>query len=111
MYITTYAESQWDEKLQRYVTTYTRGYEYNGEVSECKGGGSSQPADTTQTVTQEIPEYVKPYAEDYLGRADVLSDKPLEQYQGQRIADLSPLHTQGIQQTVDSYGANNANCN
>ena len=103
MYITTYAESQWDEKLQRYVTTYTEGYEYDGEVSECKGGGGgSQPADTTQTVTQEIPEYVKPYAEDYLGRADVLSDRPFEQYQGQRIADLSPLHTQGLQQTVDA---------
>ena len=104
MYITTYAESQWDEKLQRYVTTYTRGYEYDGEVSECKGGGGggSPPADTTQTVTQEIPEYVKPYAEDYLGRADVLSDRPFEQYQGQRIAGLDPLHTQGIQQTVDA---------
>ena len=103
MYITTYAESQWDEKLQRYVTTYTEGYEYDGEVSECKGGGGgSQPADTTQTVTQEIPEYVKPYAEDYLSRADVLSDRPFEQYQGQRIAGLDPLHTQGIQQTVDA---------
>ena len=104
MYITTYAESQWDEKLQRYVTTYTEGYEYDGEVSECKGGGGggSPPADTTQTVTQEIPEYVKPYAEDYLGRADVLSDRPFEQYQGQRIAGLDPLHTQGIQQTVDA---------
>lgn len=102
MYITTYAESQWDEKLQRYVTTYTEGYEYDGEVSECKGGSSSPPEQQTVTQTQEVPEYVKPYAEDYLARADVLSDKPFEQYQGQRIAGLDPLHTQGIQQTVDA---------
>ena len=103
MYITTYAESQWDEKLQRYVTTYTEGYEYDGKVSECKGGGgSSAPEQQTVTQTQEVPEYVKPYARDYLERADVLSDTPFEQYQGQRIADFDPLHTRGIQQTVDA---------
>jgi hypothetical protein len=102
MYITTYAESQWDEKLQRYVTTYAEGYEYDGKVSECKGGGSSAPEQQTVTQTQEVPEYVKPYARDYLERADVLSDTPFEQYQGQRIADFDPLHTQGIQQTVDA---------
>ena len=64
MYITTYAESQWDEKLQRYVTTYTEGYEYDGKVSECKGGGSSAPEQQPVTQTQEVPEYVKPYARD-----------------------------------------------
>jgi hypothetical protein len=43
MKITTYAESEWDDQLQRYVTTYSEGYEYDGAVAQCGGGGKAAP--------------------------------------------------------------------
>lgn len=56
-----------------------------------KGGGTTQ-----STVTQtNLPDYVRPYFEDLLDRADSESQRPYESYGGQRIADVT-------QQTQDA---------
>ena len=41
MKITTLAKFQWDNKLKKYIEIYCERYDYNGEVSLCKGGGTS----------------------------------------------------------------------
>ena len=68
------------------------------------GGGGGQPQQqqpTTQTVTQtSIPEYARPYAETLLGKAQALTDtsqNPYQQYQGQRIAEFTPMQQQAFQ--------------
>lgn len=63
------------------------------------GGGGSTP--TNQTITQTtIPDYAKPYVEDLLGQAQALTDigqNPYMQYQGDRIAQFSPLQQQAYE--------------
>lgn len=73
------------------------------------GGGGGTPKETTSNVTQtSIPQELMPYAQQMMGRASSLTDinqNPFQQYQGQRIADFSPLRTQafqGIQQMQPS---------
>lgn len=68
------------------------------------GGGGGQPQQTTpttQTVTQtSIPEYARPYAETLLGKAQAITDtsqNPYQQYQGQRIAEFTPMQQQAFQ--------------
>lgn len=60
-----------------------------------KGGG--QP--TEQRVqSSNIPDYAQPYVEDVLGRAQALTtQKPYEQYGGQRVAGFSPMQAQAFQ--------------
>jgi hypothetical protein len=51
-------------------------------------GGGSQPSD--QTVTQtSLPEEFNPYLERTLQRAEGISNRPYEAYNGQRLADFS----------------------
>lgn len=73
------------------------------------GGGSKQPKHTTQDVTTTtIPKELMPYAMGTLGQASALTDinqNPYQQYQGQRLAELSPLQLQamrGVQQMQPS---------
>ena len=66
------------------------------------GGGSSQPANTTQTNTQttELPEWARPYAKDVLAKGQALTDvnqNPYQQYSGARIAGFSPMQQQAMQ--------------
>ena len=62
------------------------------------GGGGSAPAPVTQQVNNtNIPSYAQPYVENMLGQASSLTDvnqNPYQTYQGQRIADFSPLQQQ-----------------
>jgi hypothetical protein len=60
-----------------------------------KGGG----APTEQRVTSSnIPDYAQPYVEDVLGRGHALTtQKPYEQYGGQRVAGFSPMQSQAFQ--------------
>lgn len=52
----------------------------------CKGGTQT----TTQDVKTDLPEYMKPYVERTLGRAEAESNKGYEPYRGARIAANDP---------------------
>ena len=54
-----------------------------------KGGGSSGPTETTVTQT-DLPEYVQPYFERLLQRAEADSIQGYQPYGGQRLAYFSP---------------------
>lgn len=56
------------------------------------GGGNSAPANTTQTVTQQLPSYVQPYAEQAMQRGVELSNQPYQAYTGERMASMTPEH-------------------
>lgn len=58
-----------------------------GMTLEGGGGGSSTPANTTQTT---IPEYAKPYMERLVGKAEALTESPYQTYEGQRLAASTP---------------------
>lgn len=62
------------------------------------GKGSSspppQPTQTSQNITQsDLPEYARPYYEDLLQRTQAESNRPYEEYGGQRIAGFDPLQS------------------
>ena len=64
------------------------------------GGSSSQPADTTQTTTQELPEWARGYAKDTLAKASALTDiskNPYQVYGADRIAGFQPMQQQAFQ--------------
>ena len=69
-------------------------------------GGSSQPQQqqpTSSTVTQtNLPAWAQPYSENLLGQASALTDinqNPYQQYQGQRLADFTPMQQQAFNAT------------
>lgn len=64
------------------------------------GGGSGGGDSTTKTVS-EPPAYVKPYAIELMNRSAGLSHRPYTAYEGQRIADFTPQHAQGLQMIQD----------
>jgi hypothetical protein len=47
-------------------------------------------------VTQNLPEYVQPYAVQAMERAAALSNTPYTPYTGQRMADLTPENVAGL---------------
>ena len=62
-------------------------------------GGGGQPANTTQTQTQELPEWARGYAKDTLAKTSALTDinqNPYQTYDANRIAGFSPLQQQSI---------------
>lgn len=76
------------------------GYSRDGRRLYYMGGDDSPPADTTQTTTQELPEWARGYAKDTLAKASALTDinkNPYQQYGGQRIAGFTPLQEQTFQ--------------
>lgn len=54
-------------------------------------------ADITTTNTQNYPDWASPYAEGFLQRAQQVTDQPYQQYQGSRVAGMSPWQDQGYQ--------------
>jgi hypothetical protein len=67
------------------------------------GGGSPDvPTNTTQTTQVELPEFVQPYAEDYLQKVSTASQNPdiFQPYQGPRVAPLDAFHQAGITRTA-----------
>ena len=54
-----------------------------------KGGGSSQPTETTVTNT-DLPEYVEPYFKRLLQRGEAESLQEYQPYGGQRLSYFSP---------------------
>jgi len=64
------------------------------------GGGSSAPADTSQTSISELPEWARGYAKDTLAKTAALTDvnqNPYQQYNQPRIAGFSPMQQQAMQ--------------
>ena len=71
------------------------------------GGGSSAPTQQNVTTTN-IPEYARPYVEKSLGQAAALTDinqNPYQPYQGQRIANFTPLQSQAFTSLGDMQTA------
>lgn len=61
------------------------------------GGGSQQPANTTQTQTQELPAWAKPYAQDVLAKGQALTANAAPvTYGGQRYSGLSDLQKSAV---------------
>jgi len=78
------------------------------------GGSAPAPANTTQTATQELPEWARGYAKDVLAKGQALTDisqNPYQTYGGERTAGFSNLQKesfaeagpQGFQNTVGQY--------
>lgn len=64
-------------------------------------GGSSGGGGTSTTINKtEPPEQVKPFLAPYVQRGFALSEKPFEQYGGQRIADMTPEQNLGLDFTA-----------
>lgn len=61
--------------------------------------GGSAPSSTSQTVTQQLPAYAQPYAEDLMKRSSELSNKQYTPYGGQKIANLNDSQRYGIGKT------------
>ena len=59
-------------------------------------GGSSAPANTTQTTTKEVPLWAQQSAVNLLNRGEALSNQPYQSYTGQRIAGMTPQQTTGL---------------
>lgn len=62
------------------------------------GGGSGS---TQTTQIQSLPPWLTDAAQGYLGAAGQVAQLPYQPYTGQRIADLSPLQQQSIQNIGD----------
>jgi len=58
-------------------------------------GGSSQPATTNQVSKVELPAWVNDAAMSNYKMAQQVAGRPLEQFQGQEVADPSAMTTQG----------------
>jgi hypothetical protein len=64
------------------------------------GGGGQQ----TSTTTQSVPPWLQDAAQGYLGSASQVAQLPYTPYTGQRVANLSPLQQQSIQNIGDLAG-------
>jgi hypothetical protein len=80
------------------------GYSRDGRRLYYFGGDEGGSAAPTQTVTEnKMPSFapeIAPYAQTLLGQAAALTDtemNPYMQYQGERIAQFSPLQNQSYQ--------------
>lgn len=74
------------------------GYSKDGiRLYPCDDGGSSAPAPAQQTVTQDLPDWAIPYAQEVLGKGSALSNAPYQAYQGERIAGFQPLQQKAFQ--------------
>jgi hypothetical protein len=75
------------------------GYSRDGiRLYPCDDGGSAPPAQPSSvTQTQDLPDWAIPYAQEVLGKGAALSNAPYQAYQGERIAQFTPLQQQAFQ--------------
>lgn len=59
-------------------------------------GGGGSPSEVTQTSVTEPPEEIKPYIGPFMQRAVGLSNTPFQEWQGNRVEQLNPLHYAGM---------------
>lgn len=57
-------------------------------------GGTKTPT----TTTNDLPEWMKPYAQDYLKQTSDFTQTPYQAYGGQLVAGMNPYQQQGIDQ-------------
>ena len=63
----------------------------------------SKGADTsTTTNAAQLPDYIKPYVERFLPKAEAVSNQPYQQYGGQRLADFSQDTQDAFQMVRDN---------
>lgn len=58
-------------------------------------GPAQAPA--SQTVTQDLPDWAIPYAQEVLGKGSALASSPYQSYTGERTAQFTPLQQQAFQ--------------
>ena len=75
------------------------GYSKDGiRLYPCDDGGSAPPAQPSSvTQTQDLPDWAIPYAQEVLGKGSALSQAPYQAYQGERIAQFTPLQQRAFQ--------------
>ena len=61
------------------------------------GGGGGGGGPTSQTVTQDLPDWAKGYAKDVLGKSAALSEAPYQAYRGERQAQFTPLQQRAFE--------------
>lgn len=59
-----------------------------------------------QTQTQSLPDWVQPYAQNYLKSASDAASKPYQAYNGQTVAGFDPFQSQAINQQAQMAGSN-----
>jgi hypothetical protein len=69
-------------------------------------GGGSQPATTNQVSKVELPAWVNDAAMSNYKMAQQVAGRPLEQFQGQEVADPSAMTTQGYDALKGMIGQN-----
>jgi hypothetical protein len=69
-------------------------------------GGLSGNQDSTTTQTPQIPEHLRPYANDYAAMGWGLANKPFQPYQGERVAGFTPDQIAGMDMTRGVAGQN-----
>lgn len=67
--------------------------------------GGSQPSKTTQTTKVELPKWVDQASQSNYDLAKQISSKPLQQYEGARVADQSDLTTKSYDYMLKNLGA------
>jgi len=68
-----------------------RKYHFDG------GGGGGGGGGGTSTQVSDLPDWAKPYAQQTLAKGEALTSVPYQQYQGERIAQFTPLQQQAFQ--------------
>lgn len=62
-----------------------------GRVIYGDGGDPAPAAPANQTVKQDLPDWAIPYAQEVLGKGSALAQAPYQAYQGERVAQFTPL--------------------
>ena len=74
------------------------GYQAGIRLYPCDDGGSAPAAaPAQQSVTQDLPDWAIPYAQEVLGKGSALASAPYQAYQGERIAQFTPLQQRAFQ--------------
>lgn len=68
-----------------------------GRIIYGDGGDPAPAAPAQQTVKQDLPDWAIPYAQEVLGKGSALAQAPYQAYQGERIAQFTPLQQRAFQ--------------
>jgi len=80
------------------IKTKFEGYQAGIRLYPCDDGGSAPPAQPSSvTQTQDLPDWAIPYAQEVLGKGAALANAPYQAYQGERIAQFTPMQQQAFQ--------------
>lgn len=66
--------------------------------------GSSKPTTQKTTSTRELPGWIQPTVQDYVSRANALSQQDVPIYEGPRVAGMTPQHMSALSGAEGMYG-------